>query len=29
MTRENMRVFYEDTVANVVAWLDGSPIRVA
>ena len=28
VTRENMRVFYEDTVGNVVAWLDGNPIRV-
>jgi phosphoglycerate dehydrogenase-like enzyme len=28
VTRENMRVFYEDTVENVVAWLDGAPIRL-
>jgi phosphoglycerate dehydrogenase-like enzyme len=28
VTRENMRVFYEDTVENVAAWLDGSPIRL-
>ncbi len=28
VTRENMRVFYEDTVENVAAWLDGTPIRL-
>jgi phosphoglycerate dehydrogenase-like enzyme len=27
-TRENLRLFYEDMVENINAWLDGSPIRV-
>ncbi len=28
VTHENMRVFYEDTMENVAAWLDGTPIRL-
>lgn len=29
VTREMLAAFYEDTVAAVVAWLDGAPIRIA
>lgn len=28
VVEESFRAFYEDTVANIVAWLDGKPIRV-
>ena len=28
VVEESLRAFYEDTVENVVAWLDGKPIRV-
>jgi phosphoglycerate dehydrogenase-like enzyme len=28
VNEENYRVFYADTVENVVAWLKGSPIRL-
>jgi phosphoglycerate dehydrogenase-like enzyme len=28
LTSDNLRLFYEDTVDNVTAWLDGRPIRV-
>ena len=28
VTEENYRVYYTDAVENVVAWLDGAPIRV-
>jgi phosphoglycerate dehydrogenase-like enzyme len=28
VTRENLTLMYEDTVANVTAWLDGAPIRL-
>jgi phosphoglycerate dehydrogenase-like enzyme len=28
VTRENMRLFYGETVENVAAWLDGEPIRL-
>ncbi|HEY2792239.1 MAG TPA: D-2-hydroxyacid dehydrogenase family protein [Micromonosporaceae bacterium] len=28
VSRENMLTFYEDTVENVVAWLNGSPIHL-
>jgi phosphoglycerate dehydrogenase-like enzyme len=28
VTQESMRMFYEDTVENVVAWLDGAPINL-
>lgn len=29
VTRETYEIFYRDTVENIVAWLDGDPIRVA
>ncbi len=29
VVEDSLRAFYEDTVENVVAWLDGKPIRVA
>jgi phosphoglycerate dehydrogenase-like enzyme len=29
VSRENMRTFYQDTVENVLAWLDGAPIHLA
>jgi D-3-phosphoglycerate dehydrogenase len=28
VVEESLRAFYEDTVENVVAWLDGKPVRV-
>ncbi len=28
VVEESLRAFYEDTVENVVAWLDGKPIRI-
>jgi len=28
VTRDTYTIFYRDTVENLVAWLDGSPIRV-
>jgi phosphoglycerate dehydrogenase-like enzyme len=27
VTRENYRVFYGDAIENIVAWLDGAPVR--
>jgi phosphoglycerate dehydrogenase-like enzyme len=29
VTREMLGAFYSDTVESVVAWLDGTPIRIA
>jgi phosphoglycerate dehydrogenase-like enzyme len=29
VTRDTYRIFYRDTVENILAWLDGKPIRVA
>jgi phosphoglycerate dehydrogenase-like enzyme len=28
VTRESLTLMYEDTVANVMAWLDGAPVRL-
>jgi phosphoglycerate dehydrogenase-like enzyme len=29
VTRENMAEFYRDCIANILAWMDGAPIRVS
>jgi phosphoglycerate dehydrogenase-like enzyme len=29
VTRENMAEFYRDNIANILAWLDGAPIRLS
>jgi phosphoglycerate dehydrogenase-like enzyme len=29
VTEETYRIFYRDTVENILAWLDGAPVRVA
>lgn len=28
VTENSYRVFYSDTVENILAWLDGAPIRI-
>ena len=29
VTRETLTAFYSDTIEAVVAWLDGTPVRIA